>query len=285
MIDSSGTEVKNIVKEYCASPENNLGDGTGEPAWAEPIVGFASGADPIFDSYKTHVGELHWTPAEIFKSSLGKEAAPEDLTIISWGLPQTTATKKDNTAMDRLPAERWARSRIFGEEFNNKLRKHLVETLTGDGYAALAPFLSPDFHTAESQAFQITSTWSERHIAHACGLGTFGLCDGLITPVGKAMRFGSVVAEIKISPNQRPYTNHQEYCLFAAEGTCGECIDRCPTGALSEEGHDKGLCKAYLAEVTRPHVQNVYKFSGYGCGLCQTGVPCESEIPKSRKAE
>ena len=69
------------------------------------------------------------------------------------------------------------------------------------------------------------------------------------------------------------------------KGTCGECIDRCPTGALSEEGHDKGLCKAYLAEVTRPHVQNVYKFSGYGCGLCQTGVPCESEIPKSRKAE
>ena len=283
--DESGTKVKGLIEEYCASPENNLGDGSGEPSWAEPLVGFASGADPIFISYKTHCGELHWTPEEIFKKALGREVKPEDLTVISWGLPQTAATKHDNAAMDTYPAERWARSRIFGEAFNVKLRSRVQDTLTKEGYAAIAPMLSSDFHREKSDAFQITSTWSERHIAHACGLGTFGLCDGLITPVGKALRFGSVVAEIRITPNQRPYTHHREYCLFAAEGTCGKCIDRCPAGALSEDGHDKELCRLYLAETTRPYVESEYKFKGYGCGLCQTGVPCESGIPISPRPD
>jgi len=26
-------------------------------------------------------------------------------------------------------------------------------------------------------------------------------------------------------------------------------------------------------------VRENYGFAGYGCGLCQTGVPCEAKIP------
>ena len=43
-----------------------------------------------------------------------------------------------------------------------------------------------------SEKYGMASCWSERHAAFVSGLGTFGLCDGLITPVGKAMRCGSV---------------------------------------------------------------------------------------------
>jgi len=261
--------ITDVIKDKSTSSENSLGDGTGEPAWREPLVAFASGADPIFEDFKTHVGALHWTPAEIF----------ENLTVISWVLPQTEATKRDNAGMNELPARRWARSRIFGEQFNSKLRSFVQDTLNREGYPAVAPFLSTDFHTESSEAFQITSTWSERHAAYACGHGTFGLCDGLITRVGKAMRLGSVVVEAQVTPDKRPYTNHREYCAFAVNGTCGECIDRCPAGALSKDGHDKALCKAYLREITAPYVENEYGFQGYGCGLCQTGVPCESGIP------
>ncbi len=276
--------IKEIIEIYCNSSLNSLGEGWSEPAWGGPLIGFASGADPIFDDYKTHVGGLHWKPAEIFEMTFGRKTAPEDLTVISWVLPQTGPTKKDNSAMDKVPAERWARSRIFGERFNSDLRVHLRDTLTEAGYPAVAPLLVPEFHTEKSEAFQITSTWSERHAAFACGLGTFGLCDGLITAVGKAVRLGSVIAEIQVTPDQRPYTDHREYCLFAADGTCGDCIDRCPAGALSEKGHDKGLCQAYLHEITAPHVENEYGFKGYGCGLCQTGVPCESGIPEPLRA-
>jgi len=48
--------------------------------------------------------------------------------------------------------------------------------------------LSPPFKRETSEKYGYASSWSERHIAYVAGLGTFGFCDDLITPVGKAMR-------------------------------------------------------------------------------------------------
>ncbi|MDO8955233.1 MAG: hypothetical protein Q7W38_00070 [Deltaproteobacteria bacterium] len=59
---------------------------------------------------------------------------------------------------------------------------------------------------------------------------------------------------------------------------CKKCIQRCPAGAVTEAGHDKIKCKAYL-EITAKYVKANFGFKGYGCGFCQTGVPCESKIP------
>ncbi|MHB8766391.1 MAG: epoxyqueuosine reductase, partial [Deferrisomatales bacterium] len=122
-------------------------------------------------------------------------------------------------------------------------------------------------------------SWSERHAAHAAGLGTFGLSDGLITAAGKAHRLGSVVVDRPLEPTPRPYANHTAYCLFHARGTCGKCITRCPIGAITKQGHDKNLCCRYV-DMTFQYVPRQYGFEGYGCGLCQTGIPCESTIPK-----
>jgi epoxyqueuosine reductase len=86
------------------------------------------------------------------------------------------------------------------------------------------------------------------------------------------------VAKISIDPTVRPYADHRAYCLFFANGTCGKCIDRCPVRAITETGHDKEKCRQHLAR-SREHVKKTYKFEGYGCGLCQVGVPCEAGIP------
>ena len=138
--------------------------------------------------------------------------------------------------------------------------------------------LVPNWTIVKSERFSYASSWSERHAAHAAGLGTFGLCDGLITAKGKAMRAGSVVAKISLEPTPRPYADHRAYCLFFADGTCGKCIDRCPVRAITEAGHDKEKCRQHLAR-SRAYVEKTYKFEGYGCGLCQVGVPCEAGIP------
>ncbi len=53
---------------------------------------------------------------------------------------------------------------------------------------------------------------------------------------------------------------------------------KCPVNAISEAGHDKEKCNAYL-QVTRRYVENTFNIKGYGCGLCQTGVACKSVIP------
>jgi epoxyqueuosine reductase QueG len=81
-----------------------------------------------------------------------------------------------------------------------------------------------------------------------------------------------------MSPTPRPYDDHRAYCLFFTEGTCGDCIGRCPVGAITETGHDKERCRQHLLR-TEEYVEAEYGFEGYGCGLCQTGVPCESTVP------
>ena len=94
-----------------------------EAAWDTPLIGFANGADPIFDQYKEVVGPFHWTPLEVYRMAFPDETIQaENLTVISWILPQTEATKQDNRKQTTYPAERWARSRIFGENFNQALR-------------------------------------------------------------------------------------------------------------------------------------------------------------------
>jgi len=272
--------IEEEIKRFIESPENTMKNEENEPVWAEPLVGFSSGADPLWQFYKEDIGEFYLSPLEFFMHDFPyMKVTPDQLTVISWILPQTEATKADNRRETNFPSERWARSRIYGEEVNVKLRRHVVEYLKEVGIEAVAPMLSPLWERRESERYGFASTWSERHAAYASGLGTFGLCDGLITPRGKAMRTGSVVARMKIPPSERPYADPHAYCLFYAKGTCGECIDRCPTGAITQEGHNKNLCSKYLA-TTRQYVPMHYGFEGYGCGLCQTGVPCESEIPE-----
>jgi epoxyqueuosine reductase len=275
--------ITGVIRDVCAGPDNVLTGPFDEPAWAEPLVGFAGGDDPLYEQYKEVVGPYHWTPLEIFSLTFpGVPAQAQELTVISWVLPQTGATRADNRKETVYPSERWARSRIYGEAFNNLLRDRVVEALNEAGYQAVAPFRSPLFESKPSDRYVFSSTWSERHAAYAAGLGTFGLCDGLITPAGKAMRAGSVVARMRIPPTPRPYTDHHAYCLFYSQGICGNCIDRCPAGAISEAGHDKLKCRGHLHPATSDWVKSQYGFDGYGCGLCQTGVPCEGKIPTAQ---
>jgi epoxyqueuosine reductase len=272
--------IKALVRDFIvASPQNTMRNRTEEPAWDDVLVGFASGADQIWQQYKEYVGPFHWTPWEVFNQHCPKESAgAEELSVISWVLPQREAVRKANRRAKRYPSEEWARIRVYGEEFNVSLRRHVANSLKQVGHAAIAPMLVPNWTIVKSERFSYASSWSERHAAHAAGLGTFGLCDGLITAKGKAMRAGSVVAKISITPTPRPYSNHRAYCLFFADGTCGKCIDRCPARAITKTGHDKEKCRKHLAR-SRDYVKKTYKFEGYGCGLCQVGVPCEAGIP------
>ena len=47
-----------------------------------------------------------------------------------------------------------------------------------------------------------------------------------------------------------------------------------------ENGHNKKICNGHIQKNVAEHVKKTYGFPGRGgCGLCQTGVPCESGIP------
>jgi epoxyqueuosine reductase len=276
--------IEESVRAFVKSSENSLRTREDEPAWEMPLVGFSRGDDPIYPEIKASIGDFYWTPMDVFRLTFPDlRITADQLTVIAWVLPQTKATKTDNRKETEYASERWVRSRKFGEEFNAKLRIHMVGLLTDAGFQAVSPQMSPRWSTKESERFGLSSTWSERHAAHASGLGTFGLCDGLITPVGKAMRCGSVVARFSTPPTARPYDNHREYCLFFSTGTCGKCISRCPAGAITASGHDKIKCQNYLETVTSKKAKELYGLEAYGCGLCQTKVPCESRIPTIKR--
>lgn len=263
------------------SPANTLALPTGERAWAAPLVAFSSGVDPLYKDFKMHVGPHHLTPSELMAAAFpGSRFDGEALSVISWILPQTEQTKADSRKCVALPSERWMRNRAYGEAFNDALRRHVVSLLAQNGIKAVAPVLAPGYRVAGPGPLGVVFTWSERHAAYAAGLGTFGLCDGLITAKGKAVRIGSVVADIRLAPSERPYDDHQAYCLFFSGGKCRQCIGRCPAGAISESGHDTGKCIRFIRDQVVPFATTQFGLDGDGCGLCQTAVPCESCIPR-----
>ncbi len=277
--------IKNFIKESEFNRRTQLDNGL---YWDEPLVGFASGTDPLFSEYKNIIGPFHLTPREIISSALherGKGLFPSEIdqiSVISWILPAHEDIRKSNRNEDRFPSKLWAYTRDFGEACNNALRKHVVKFLEDLGHVAVAPFLLPNFQWVRDEKVGLASIWSERHVAYACGLGTFSLSDGLITPKGIAHRVGSVVTLLKLTPSEKRYRSFRENCLFFRDEKCGRCIQRCPAGAITEKGHDKDKCHDYLRSESL-----ISKRAEYGlqnpppsCGLCQTGVPCEFEIPR-----
>ncbi len=276
--------IAGLVDEFIASPENTLGNTSNDRAFGTPLVGFAAGDDPLFEQFKRDIGDFYLTPAEVFRKSFpGTTIRPEELTIVAWILPHMEQTKSDNRNEKDRPSERWARGKKFGVLVNVKLQKYLIEKLGEKDYRAVAPCSPALWSEQMSEKFGRSSTWSERHAAYAAGLGTFGLCDGLITEAGKAMRCGSIIAEIQVVPTTRPYSTHTEYCLFLSQGICGACMRRCPVGAITEKGHDKEKCRAHVDGVCVDHSKEHYNIDVNVCGLCQTRVPCESGIPSKIK--
>jgi len=255
-----------------------------EPIFGEPLVGFVRGDDPIFEQLKDIIGPHHFTPFEIMKwqsdNNNVNPPEPNEISVVSFVMPLTEKTKKDNASQTDWPSERWAQSRLIGEIFSQTLVREIVTDLMGRGILAVAPDVTPMFNKKRYPKVGWASPWSHRHIAYAAGLGTFGMQDFFITEKGCAHRLGSFVVNASLTPNsQRPDDIHSN-CLHYQGYGCLKCANRCPVNAITaENGHDKEACYYKVAKSLKYCNKNYHIFI-YGCGLCSTGVPCESEIPK-----
>ncbi|HEY5975735.1 MAG TPA: epoxyqueuosine reductase [Geobacteraceae bacterium] len=266
MVETICAEISRFVAKC---PENHFPD-SGDPYFAEPLVGFAAAGDPLFTEYKRIIGPFHQTPGEILASAA---------TVVCWVLPVTRATRMSNRQESQWPSREWTLTRHHGENFNSTLRRHLAAWLEGHGHRAVAPQLAPEWRQLDDPAVGIASSWSERHAAYAAGLGTFSLNDGLITAQGIAHRLGSVITNLQLPPTPRTAPDHRNNCLYYREGSCGACIGRCPVGAISWHGHDKTRCRTYVYGAVPDEVGERYGVTNTGCGLCQTRVPCEMTVP------
>lgn len=228
---------------------------------APPLIGYAEAGDAFFEVFQK---EGVVSPAFM----MPEQWLPGAKTVISFFLPFTREIRETNKCAG-LPSEEWVSARIDGEVFNNAVRGFLVGLLEELDERAVAPACDSRFCVRER-----ISNWSERHVAYAAGLGTFGLHRALITAKGTAGRLGSVVTTLVLSPTPRLYTGLNDNCLYYTKGTCGACIKRCPPGAISEEGKNNWVCSDYIDAEVKPRFA-----PRYGCGKCNTAVPCEYRSP------
>ncbi|EIW15537.1 MULTISPECIES: epoxyqueuosine reductase [Pelosinus] len=238
------------------SPLNTIAELDSLQLFDAPLIAAADAFDPLFAKLKENevVGPQHRMPQEWLEGAKS---------VISYFLPFTKRVREANRKLG-LAAREWMYGRYEGEQFNNSLRNYLVHFIKDSGMRAVAPGLDSRFSVVNRR-----SNWSERHVAFVAGLGTFSLNRSLITAHGSAGRIGSIIVDAAIDPTERQYTGIDEHCT-----KCGACILRCPPLAINEQGKDNAVCSDYLDRVLARYRPR------YGCGKCQTAVPCEASIPR-----
>lgn len=245
--------------------------------YESPLIGIGSAYDPLFPAYKSQkiIGPWYMTPDEWL---------PGAKTVISLFFPASEEVKASNRAEKSGTGEYWLYARVEGQTFIQNLMMGLKNVLEEEySMKTCVPQYDERFRVVvkgkgmdgypEINESTFGSNWSERHAGFVCGLGTFGLSKGLITEKGMAGRMGSIIIDREMEADTRRYTDIYEYCT-----RCGVCVKRCFRGAITlEHGKNHSICEEWLGEVKARYAPR------YGCGLCQTGTPCESGIPAKRR--
>ena len=262
---------KEFLAQFAQCPGNNVTLPGGEELtiYEEPLIGFASAEDELFERYKDPkvIGPLFMGP---------KEWLPEARTVGSLFFPFTETVRQSNREDRTDPSVPWLYGRIEGQQFINEYMEQVKRWLEDQGVKACVPSSDGRFGVhmdsvggEEGKDIHADSRWSERHAAYVCGLGTFGFSRGLITRKGMAGRLASVIVDVELTPDERLYTGVYDFCT-----KCGACAKRCPIGAITVEfGKNNALCDHYIEEMKKRYAPR------YGCGKCQTGVPCEHKPP------
>ena len=102
--------------------ESNSFETLGKPEvciFEKPLIGVAAGDDPYYDFLKEHIGEFHWSPAEVFELKYGQGTDPSSLRVICMIFPQTEGTKNMQNHAKVFPCDNWVVSRGEWEPMMN----------------------------------------------------------------------------------------------------------------------------------------------------------------------
>ncbi len=286
-----GLFLEKAIKDYVrASPLNCLTAFDNAPIVDEPIVAFANGDDPIFRDLKTVIGEFHMTPREVMEKYIaGKRwifsptASVPDIGVVSWALPLTQETRVLERSSPCGGSPRYNHSRWIGIKLYESISQYVASLLEVQRCNAVSPTESRLFEIKEMPGGWLAANWSERHIAYACGLGTFGLNGLMITSRGCAVYLGSVVCDRAFTPTER-HASHVGNCPFYLDGSCGHCMKRCIASAITKDGRSNIECLKNLRDEQAGKVRSLGLDKGLvgpavACGRCSTALPCEDRIP------
>jgi epoxyqueuosine reductase QueG len=293
---ADNTWIENTITQLVLdAPENRLIDFGGQPIFETPLVGVADGDDPLIKEFPKVVSPRHLQPREFLQRISPRNADLTHVSIIVWILPFATEVRHSNRVQN-MPSKLYSLARNNGGTLIYNMSLRLSEKMHERGIAAASPILTTEYDTFRMPEYTFSSTWSERHVAFAAGLGYFGLNEALITPLGINVRIGSIITNIALESLSKSREDYRAFCLQDGGESCGLCLERCPVGAISHSGLDKSKCYSHRKAIRNAYLERYQQelqmlpspvpISGYrrsryslGCALCQCGVPCESVDP------
>ncbi len=222
-----------------------------------PLVGFVAANDPRFSELRQVAEPTHMLPQDLL---------PGASSVISFFLPFAHWVVEANAGHKKKVAREWAEAYVETNALIGRITAYLIELLAEQDIRAAA---EPATHNFDPVS--LVSRWSHKSVAVIAGLGSFGLHHMVITDSGCAGRFGSLVIEADLPVNP---VEPKERCLYFVDGSCLDCLRRCPMGALKKNGRiDKQRCYHHLLEVAKE-----YEHLGVVdvCGKCTIG-PCSFE--------
>src|SRR5512133_3663776 len=105
-------KIESIIKEAASNPVT-------ETRYREPLIGYASASDPIFDEMKKIIGPHHLHPKEIF---------PEAKTVVSFFLPFEKELVKLNWR-SQGPVKEWIQSKGETDSLIGEISEKLKDEL------------------------------------------------------------------------------------------------------------------------------------------------------------
>lgn len=248
---------RRLADQIKTTIQQRVSEAEGITRYREPLVGFVASDDPRFAQLQREVHMTHMLPQDLL---------PGARSVVSFFLPFAPEVVEANARDRDDVAPEWALAYVETNALIGYITATLIDELAMRGVRAAA---EPATHNFDPHT--LVSRWSHKSIAVLAGLGSFGLHHLVITDAGCAGRFGSLVIDRDLPVS---VAEPKERCLYFHDGSCLECVLRCPVGALDESDDiDKQICWERCQKMSE-----AFKDVGLAdvCGKCSYG-PCAME--------
>lgn len=222
----------------------------------EPLTGFASVDDPLFNTLSDVIGYPVLHPRDLL---------PDAKSVAVFFVPFDTRVVKYARARAQYTNQEWS---LAYYELNIVL-EGLVERVVTE-MRKLGVNAAREPVTENYDPVTLTTNWPHKSLAYVAGLGTFGINRVIITPFGCSGRLASVVVSEEIKPTRRP---DGENCLYKSSGLCGACVKSCPSRSLRFNSYSRFTCNLHTDMRTDP------SYLDRGCCRCTTAYCASFETP------
>lgn len=221
---------------------------------------------PAFDRITEAIpGHLH--PARDFDSHKIRS-------VISYSISFTALCRV--TPDGAHSSREWAQATMLFRQISNKINEQIARYYSENTFITM--FGNPRYDREVSRE-RISSNWSERHIAWACGLGSFGRHHSLITQNGSCHRLCSLITDMELICEETKVQKINRNCLHYQGHQCDACLKNCPVSAIQPKSKDLWMCNLHEDNTCGAFNEDQYNLAVPTCGLCMINTPCTSRAP------